>query len=128
MPSGTLIFPTGEIPFMRKITALLGFYGLNPAGIIRLQHDACSVRSIDKRKAAAVALQVAEFINERHFIHAQISRNRRYVFISQADVTFPAAAGATPLAGMAESGRIRGVAHHISQGFLAAAVICGGRT
>jgi hypothetical protein len=49
---------------MGKILALLGFYGLDAAGVVRLQHNACSIRRINKGKTASVSLQVAKFIDE----------------------------------------------------------------
>ena len=82
---------------------MLRLYGLNAACIIRLEHDACTIRRIDEGKSLPVALQVAEFIDERDLIHTQECRNGRYIFFCQAYVAFPSAACPTPLAGVAES-------------------------
>ena len=49
---------------MRKIPALPGLYRLNAACIVRLKHDTGTIGSIYEGKPLAVALQVAEFIDE----------------------------------------------------------------
>ena len=114
---------------MGKILALLGFYGLDAAGVVRLQHDAGAIRGINEREPAAIALQVAELVDESHLIHAQKGCNGRNVLICQADITFPAAAGSATLAGVDDTALIRKrFLTHISQGLRVDVVICGGRT
>ena len=111
---------------MRKITALLGLDGLNPAGIIRLEHNAGTIGSVNQRKAAAVALQMAKLVDECNLIHAEIGCYGRNILVRKADIAFPSAASSAALAGVDNLGSI--AIHHISQGFRAAAVMCGGRT
>lgn len=89
---------------MGEILALLGFYGLDAAGIVRLQHDAGAIRGINERKPAAIALQVAELVDESHLIHAQVSRNGGNIVICQADIALPPAAGTAALAGVDNTG------------------------
>lgn len=89
---------------MGEILALLGFYGLDAAGIVRLQHDAGAIRGINERKPAAIALQVAELVDEGHLIHPQICSNGGDVVICQADIALPPAAGTAALAGVDNTG------------------------
>ena len=119
--------PAGEVPLIGKIAALSWLYRLNAASIVRLQHDAGAIGRINERKSPSVALQVAEFIDECYLIHVQVGCYGRDILIGKAHITLPAAACATPLAGMLEGRAFRGLAH-ISQGLRAAAVMCGGRT
>ena len=54
--SGAFKLPSGEVPFMGEIAALLGFNRLNPACVIGLQHNAGTIRGVNKGKPPAVSL------------------------------------------------------------------------
>ena len=50
------VAPAGEVPGVGKVTALLGFDGLDPA-VLTLQEDAGAVGLIDEGKATAVGAE-----------------------------------------------------------------------
>lgn len=91
---------------MGEILALLRFDGLDAAGIIGLEHDASPILSVDERKTASVALQVAERIDKIHLCHTQKLSDGCDVRIREADIPLPAAAGAAALAGVNDGGSI----------------------
>lgn len=92
---------------MRKIPALLRFYGLDSACVILLQHDTGSTRRIYQRQASAIPLQVAQRIDELRLLHSQIFGNGCYIFICQAHISLPAATGTAALAGVNDWRRVR---------------------
>ena len=104
---------------------MLWLYRLNTACVIWLQHNAGSIRCINKGKAASVALQVAEFVDKGHLIHAEVCGNGGYILIRKAYVTLPAAAGTATLTAMHDFFILH---THISHGLRVDTVICGGRT
>ena len=102
--TGATLFPAGEVPAVRKIPTLLRFYRLYPACVISLQHNAGTIRRIDKGKPAPIPLQVAERVDKCAFLHSQVSRNSRNIRFCEAYITLPTAAGTAPLAGVNNGG------------------------
>lgn len=89
---------------MGEVFALLRFDWLYFAGVIGLEHDARAILGINEREPASVALQVTERIDEIFLCHAQKLGNSCNIRICQADIAFPATAGATTLASMNNGG------------------------
>ena len=89
---------------MGEVLALLRFDGLYFAGVIGLEHDASAILGINERETASVALQVTERIDKIFLFHAQELGNGCNILICKADITLPAAAGATTLASMYNGG------------------------
>ena len=113
--------PARKIPFMRKIAALPGFYRLDAARIVRIEHDACPIGSIYERKALAVSLQMAQFIDKVDFVQSEVIGNGGDILICEAHVTLPSAACATTLAAVHDAALCLLV--QISHGFRVDAVI-----
>ena len=97
--SGTAFFPTGEVPFIREINALLRLHRLNFTSCIR-KHNASTIRSINQGKSSPTGLQTAIFIDEIFLIHLQKCSNSRNVCICQANIALPSATGSATLACM----------------------------
>ena len=116
--TGAALLPTGEVPFIREIPALLRFDRLNAAAL-RGQHaaGAITIVGINERQATPVALQAAIAVNKCLFAHAEIGCNGCYVLIRQADVSFPAAAGSAALTGVDDGGVIAHVKMGVSSEF-----------
>ena len=84
-----------EIPQVRKITALLWFYTINPT-VISFEKNALPIRFVLKRKSLPIACQPCKFLHEVEFADVQKLRRPRDLGIAQPYLPGPAAArGAT---------------------------------
>lgn len=89
---------------MGEVFTLLGFDGLNLAGIVGLKHDTSTILRINEGEASTIALQMTERIDEIFLRHAEKLGNGSNIRICKADVSLPATAGTTTLASMYNRG------------------------
>ena len=89
---------------MWEVFTLLGFDGLNLAGVVGLKHDTSTILRINEGEASTIALQMTERIDEIILRHAEKLGNGSNIRICKADVSLPATAGTTTLASVYNRG------------------------
>ena len=91
------LFEAGESPEIRKVPALLGFYGLHRA-IATLQELALAVGLLDQRKPAAIARQPGKALDELAFGQGHEVGQSPNLLVAHTDVARPPATGGATLA------------------------------
>lgn len=99
----TDLAPTGEVPAVRKASALVGFDRMNAARIA-IQHDALVVGLFDQRETLPVGSQAGEASDELGFGESEKRGDARDFRVLQADVAGPFAACRAALADVVNAG------------------------
>jgi hypothetical protein len=90
--SATCFFEAWKAPKVRKISALLRFYGVHDA-IIPLEEGAFAIILLLQRKAGALAVETGEVLNEVVLRQIQVGSEASDLHIGEFYFTRPAAAG-----------------------------------
>lgn len=89
--------PSGEIPPIGEILALLGFHRLDRT-VVPFEEKTGAIFLVDQGEAASVGTQPGVVLDKMILFHSEMLRDSADLFGSHPDKSRPAAAGGTALA------------------------------
>ena len=89
--------PTGEVPRIWKVFALLWFHSLNRA-LVPLQEKTGPIRPVDQGQPASVRAQASIILNKGIFLHPEMGGDRTDFIFRHPYETGPTATGRAALA------------------------------